>query len=561
MKFHINKLSIGKKIALDNAIIILLAAVSGFYSLWTLRESRKIDTQITEGYYPIINSLGEFDRLTEATSHLSTNWIYLPNEQDKSDLLRIKDESYLKVEAELSQLIDKWPEINLDSVKVYLEVYSNTIPAQQRLISELNSSEAYQDELLLFDLIPLLDNGISTPLEQAHLGILREIEKLRVQTDLLVQEKYTSFDSVEMIILSLTTIAIIVGILIGFVIARSIMNTLGGEPAKVAAIADFIAQGKLDLTFQNKKYVGLHRNMIVMVEKLKKIVTDVYNGAESITQASMQLSTSSQQLSSGASDQAASSEEVSASMEEMAANIQQTSENSQRGEEISVKAIDNVEEGQVATEKTVVSMKEIAEKVSVISEIARQTNILALNAAVEAARAGVTGKGFAVVAAEVRRLAENSQTSAEEIDEMCHMSVTVAENAGQIFKDLVPTITEMVELVKDINNSSKEQNSGAEQVNGAIQQLNNITQQNAASSEEMASSSEELLTQADRLKQTVGFFDIGVMESGSNFSESESESNQESISDEHFVSNKAVTGKGINIDLRTEIDDNGFAKF
>jgi len=560
MKFQINKLSIGKKIAIDNAIIILLAAVSGFYSLWTLRESRKIDTQVTEGYYPIITSLGELDRIVEATNNLSTNWMYLPNEQDKSDLLKINKESYPQVKEKLGQMIENWPEITLDSIQVYLELYDNTISAQERIIGELNSPEAYQDELLLFDLIPILDDEISIPLEQVHQSILREIEKLRAQTDLLVQAKYASFDTVEMVILFLTTIAIIVGILIGFLIARSIMNTLGGEPARVAAIADQIAQGKLDFSFRNRKYVGLYRNMIVMVEKLNNIVTDVYNGADSITQASMQLSTSSQQLSSGANDQAASSEEVSASMEEMAANIQQTSENSQRGEEISVKAITNVEEGQVATEQTVVSMKEIAEKVSVISEIARQTNILALNAAVEAARAGVAGKGFAVVAAEVRRLAENSQTSAEEIDGLCHISVNVAENAGQIFKDLVPTITEMVELVKDINNSSKEQNSGAEQVNAAIQQLNNITQQNAASSEEMASSSEELLTQADRLKKTVEFFDIGAIESGK-ASSPEVDSKQESISDEHFVTNRAVTGKGINIDLTTEIDNRYFTKF
>ena len=182
--------------------------------------------------------------------------------------------------------------------------------------------------------------------------------------------------------------------------------------------------------------------------------------------------------------------------------------NSQKGEEISTQAMKNVEEGRVAVDNTVTSMKAIAEKVSIITEIARHTNILALNAAVEAARAGEAGMGFAVVAAEVRRLAEKSQTSAVEIDELCQSSVHVAEIAGKLFQDLESSIEETVQLVQEINNASKEQNSGAEQVNGAIQQLNNITQQNAASSEEMASSSEELLSQADQLKKTVGFFSI-----------------------------------------------------
>jgi methyl-accepting chemotaxis protein len=154
------------------------------------------------------------------------------------------------------------------------------------------------------------------------------------------------------------------------------------------------------------------------------------------------------------------------------------------------------------------SMKEIADKIGIIGEIARQTNLLALNAAVEAARAGEHGKGFAVVAAEVRKLAERSQVAATEIDQVSVSSVAVAEKSGKLLEQIVPDIQKTARLVQEISASSREQSTGAEQVNTAIQQLNEVTQQNAASAEEMASSSEELASQAEQMRETVSFFKI-----------------------------------------------------
>jgi methyl-accepting chemotaxis protein len=154
-------------------------------------------------------------------------------------------------------------------------------------------------------------------------------------------------------------------------------------------------------------------------------------------------------------------------------------------------------------------MKEIAGKISIIEEIARQTNMLALNAAIEAARAGEHGKGFAVVAAEVRKLAERSQKAAGEINQLSGSTVKVAEKAGEMLEKLVPNIQKTAELVKEISAASNEQNTGAEQINTALQQLQSIIQQNASASEEMASTSEELSGQADGLISTINFFKIG----------------------------------------------------
>ena len=224
--------------------------------------------------------------------------------------------------------------------------------------------------------------------------------------------------------------------------------------------------------------------------------------------ASGQLSSGSQQISQGANEQAASAEEVASSMEEMTASIQQNTDNALQTERISVKAATDIAEGNRSVAQTVTSMKTIADKIKIIGEIARQTNILALNAAVEAARAGEHGRGFAVVAAEVRKLAERSHHAASEIDDLSKNSVDVAEHSDKLLVSIVPDIQPTSGLVQEIAASSQEQSDSANQVSTALQQLNQIVQQNAANAEEMASSSEELAAQAESLKDLVSFFKI-----------------------------------------------------
>jgi methyl-accepting chemotaxis protein len=154
-------------------------------------------------------------------------------------------------------------------------------------------------------------------------------------------------------------------------------------------------------------------------------------------------------------------------------------------------------------------MKEVAQKISIIEEIARKTDLLALNAAVEAARAGEHGKGFAVVASEVRKLAERSQTAAAEISRLTVEGVQTAESAGQLLTKLVPDIQKTAELVREIAAASSEQSTGATQVNKAIQQLDQVIQQNSTASEQMASTAQELASQAETLQSSIAFFKTG----------------------------------------------------
>lgn len=233
--------------------------------------------------------------------------------------------------------------------------------------------------------------------------------------------------------------------------------------------------------------------------KLVGVIQDIVLVAERVRSCSDALTVSTDEISKGASTQAASVEEISASMEQMASNIGQNAENAQRTDSIAKHSGGRATECERAVSRTIDAMKEIAEKISIIEEIARQTNLLALNAAIEAARAGEHGKGFAVVAAEVRRLAERSGVAAMEIGELSVSSVDVADSTGSMLQELVPDIETTAELVQEISLASKEQTAGATQVNIAIQMLDEVIQRNATVSEQTAGTSQELASQAEHL--------------------------------------------------------------
>ena len=245
-----------------------------------------------------------------------------------------------------------------------------------------------------------------------------------------------------------------------------------------------------------------------LLSKIAEVMRDVNAAAHALTAASGQVSSTSQSLSQSASEQAASVEQTTASLQEMAASVKQNSDSANVTDGMATKAAKEALEGGEAVTKTVTAMKAIASKISIIDDIAYQTNLLALNAAIEAARAGDHGKGFAVVAAEVRKLAERSQLAAREIGQLAGSSVGMAEQAGQVLTQMVPTINKTSELVQEISAASGEQATGVNQITTAMGHLNSATQQNASASEELSATAEELSGQAAQLQEMMAFFKL-----------------------------------------------------
>jgi methyl-accepting chemotaxis protein len=315
------------------------------------------------------------------------------------------------------------------------------------------------------------------------------------------------------VLIVLTLVILLVVIALSFLIARSIVHPI----LIIASGIRDIASGDLAMSSVSpsdrekieirRDEVGLMgKGLAEMAEGLTRIVRDIRSAAGQVASGSEQISSTAQQLSQGSTEQAASTEEASSSVEEMTATIKQNSDNSLATESIAKKASSDAATGGEAVLESVEAMKEIAEKIGIIDEIARQTNLLALNAAIEAARAGEAGKGFAVVASEVRKLAERSQKASGEITVLTRRTMDTVTKAGDIIQKIVPDIAKTAGLVEEISSASREQSSGADQIAKAMMQLDTVVQQNASASEEMASMAEELSGQAEALGQVLAFF-------------------------------------------------------
>jgi methyl-accepting chemotaxis protein len=320
-----------------------------------------------------------------------------------------------------------------------------------------------------------------------------------------VAEAAASYTQSKMLLLSILAVSFAVSVTVAIWMAYSISRGL----SHAISLAGAVASGDLTKTVTvstNDEVRDMVEALNTMVAKLRVVVTEALCASDNVSSGSHQLSSTAGDLSQGATEQAASTEQASASVEQMAANIKQNADNATQTEKIARQSALDAQASGEAVNRAVSAMQTIAEKINIVQEIARQTDLLALNAAVEAARAGEHGRGFAVVASEVRKLAERSQTAAAEISTVSSQTVKAAQEAGTMLVRLVPDIRKTAELVSEISASCREQDIGSDQINQAIQQLDKVTQRNASASEEMSATAEELAAQSAQLQSNIAFF-------------------------------------------------------
>jgi methyl-accepting chemotaxis protein len=497
-------LKLSTRLVLSFLAVLCLTAFIGFFSVYMLAQVNQTSTDMSENWLPSVRVTSELNtntsdfRIAELQHILSTDAKEMTGfEQDLAKQTTVIEKNRADYEKLISSPEEK---------KIY-DVFRdkwNAYLVEHRNLLELSRTNKNEDAKALI-------RGNSQKLYDEASGELLKLVNLNVEGGKQAsQTGDVLYASSRRWIFGVLMAAVAAGAVLAWLVIRSVLAQLGGDPSYAREMVMRLADGDLtmQLEINPKDNSSLLFAMKTMISKLSQVVGDVNGGAQALASASEEVSATAQSLSQAASEQAAGVEETSASIEQMTSSIAQNTENAKITDGMASKAAKDAADGGEAVNATVDAMKQIAKKIGIIDDIAAQTNLLALNAAIEAARAGEHGKGFAVVAAEVRKLAERSQVAAQEIGEVAGNSVELAEKAGRLLAEIVPNIRKTSDLVQEITAASTEQSSGVSQINSAVSQLNQTTQQNASSSEELAATSEEMSGQAEQLQQIMSFFKL-----------------------------------------------------
>lgn len=502
--FSLNK--VGNQVILAFVVCIVFYVLNIAYNLSGIATLDESVGRIYNDRMLSITSLLEADRDSYQSNLALSHALLLKSKDQQSDQLATLYDEVISNLDQVKERFDRFKDSHMKTGKddhPAFETFSNNYQQVKSISTNLNS---------------LLKTGQLAEMQRIYLGEYQSsFEKMRDAMDQLTSVSYTlaeadfnenaeKSEDISVNAIAFFVVLLVIMLLVGFFLTTRITRQLGCEPFEAAMIARNLSKGIFKIDIRKKKDMGLYKDLKDMVSTLSVATTQMSKIADHLNIAANDLSDGSGEISAGASKQAVSAEEVAASMEQMSAAIEMNNKHARETETMSTISAQEVKAGNDSVKSTVSNMRAITEKIKVIDSIFRQTNLLALNAAVEAARAGEHGKGFAVVATEIRKLAENSQNAAEEIDQLSKESLEVANQSGNLLNAVVPNIEKTAELVKQIVVSTSEQTTSTMQVNNAIQQLNQIVQQNAANSEEIAASSESLRELASQLKKSMSFF-------------------------------------------------------
>ncbi|WP_457970235.1 methyl-accepting chemotaxis protein [Pseudomonas sp. R4-84] len=494
-------LRIATKLIASFLVVLALTAVMGVFSIIQLGQVNGTALDIRENWMPSMRAASGM-RFFAASYRLKENrHIAADSEQERVTLEQEAEEAKKAFETRLgtyekllSSAEDRQAfETTRGDWASYLAISKDLLALSRQNLTEQAQAMLKGESKNRFDLVT---NDLQKLVELNAAG-----------ADVASAHGTRLYENARLSIIAVLVAALLVGLGLALFVSRIISRPL----KQAAVVAEQLAEGNLNAKIDggSKDETGMVLNaMQNMVGKLSHIIGEVRNAADNLASASEEVSATAQSMSQATSEQAASVEETSASIEQMSASINQNTENAKVTDGMASKAAKEATDGGESVQQTVVAMKKIAQRISIIDDIAYQTNLLALNAAIEAARAGEHGKGFAVVAAEVRKLAERSQVAAQEIGELSSSSVEMAEKAGNLLNEMVPSINKTSDLVQEISAASEEQAAGVAQINTAMTQLNQVTQQNASSSEELAATAEEMSSQAEQLQQAMSFFTL-----------------------------------------------------
>ncbi len=512
MKF-IDNLRIGRRLSLQLVVVIVMISLGFGYTLTKTQTIKRYLTAIYSEDLASIQFLLEADRDAYQSSLAIGQLLVFDSLNEDHE--KNTEEKYLSDAKEnldqVKQRFDKFIETskyakhkeNEALLKLFYTSYEEVTKLEKEIESYILSDDFLGAQDLYFGTFSQHFEEMRGAMD-TFTGITQKAADLSYENSISVSNQIL-YNSIVIIL-----IVILVVVAGAIIITRSISRPL----YKAVDVLAVVSNGDLSVELEEslverKDELGvLSRSIASMLTGLKQVVETISNNSTQIASASQQLRTTAEQISQAANEQAASVEEVSSTMEEMSSNIAQNSGNAQETKQISNASANGIQGVVDAAKISLDSLNGISEKISVINDIAMQTNILALNAAVEAARAGEHGRGFAVVASEVRKLAERSKVAASEIIASSDNSLQLTQNAGVELQQILPDIHKTAQLVEEISTASLEQNDGADQVNTSIQQLNAITQQNASASEELSASADELASQAETLINAVSYFKI-----------------------------------------------------
>jgi methyl-accepting chemotaxis protein len=516
---NLSGLKVGARLGLGFGVVLAMLVLATLLGLRSMANFNGTVNQLAAHYVPNLAAAYDWSHYLQDTGLKMRNMLLLEDAAAIQQQLALVHEDE-KHRADAMDHLRK--SISLPEAKALLadvlrarEIY---VPLEQRFLQLIEAGDIPGARQLLLQQ--------ARPAQVANIDALDKLIAFeRAAVDNSSKQTAADYVSNRNIQLTLSVLAGLIACVIAWLITRSIIRQLGGEPSIAAAAASSIAKGDLTqpIDVANADGDSLMVAMESMRTNLLRIVDEVRASAQAVRMGTAQISQGSDHLAERTQEQAASLEETASSMEEMSVTVKRNAEAARETNSLAAKVRVQAEHSGQIVQQTVGAMAEInssstrmSDIISVIDEIAFQTNLLALNAAVEAARAGEQGRGFAVVASEVRSLAQRSATAAKEIKTLIGESVTkvqagskLVDQSGRTLTEMMVSLRKVTDIVAQIAAASEEQAAGVEQVSNAVSQMDTVTQENAALVEEAASAAKSIESQAHSLSRQIAYFRTG----------------------------------------------------